>query len=211
MSHDERAIKQAMDTLGRNDPKLAVLIERHGFLNIKPRAGGFTDLAHIIIGQQLSDRAASTIQARVQALFPGNGIDIAPLASIDDDALRAAGLSAQKIGFIRGLADHISSGRLDLGRLDRVSDEEVLKELTAIRGVGRWTADMYLMFSLNRPDVLPLGDVALQSAMKALYGLDALDFVAQAQKIAEKWRPYRSLACRYLYLYLDSPREGKSG
>lgn len=206
MNKIEQAFRQASVELSNRDPKLAVLIAKYGPLAVGSRAGGFPDLASTIIGQQLSDRAAQTIQTRVEALFPGKKLEMDHLDRIEDAALRRAGLSMQKINYIRGLAAHIAAGRLDFARFGTMSDDDVLEALTQVKGIGRWTAEMYLMFSLNRLDVLPLDDAALRAAMNTLYGIGPADFVDGATRIAERWRPYRSVACRYLYRHLDESR-----
>jgi DNA-3-methyladenine glycosylase II len=124
------------------------------------------------------------------------------VATADDNALRAAGLSRAKVSYLRDLAARVPDGRLHLGRFDDMDDESVITELTAVKGIGRWTAEMFLIFKLNRPDVLPVDDVGIVNAMKRCYGLRKAPSPERMRKIAEPWRPYRSIACWYLWCSL---------
>jgi DNA-3-methyladenine glycosylase II len=157
-------------------------------------------LVRAIVGQQLSVSAARAIYARLTARFGER--TPAPQEILDDDPeeLRAAaGLSRAKVGFLRSLAERVTSGELELERLDELSDQAVTAELVAVKGVGPWTADMFLMFHLERPDVLPVGDLGIRRAIERAYGLGALPDAATIERIAEPWRPHRTLACRYLW------------
>jgi DNA-3-methyladenine glycosylase II len=205
MQEIETKIREAAITIASRDTKIAVLIDQFGPLSVRPQNDPFSTLSKTIIGQQLSNSAAQAIQARVQDLFPYKNIDIRYIDDVQDTALRNAGLSTQKIGFIRGLASHISNGEIDFHLLESMGDREAINSLTEIKGIGRWTAEMYLI-SLNRMDILPLDDAALRASIKMVYDVNLSNFTAEAEAIAEKWRPYRSIACRYLYLHLDQSR-----
>src|SRR5207249_10679963 len=158
-----------------------------------------------IVSQQLSTKAAATIFARFIALFPGGEIpDAAAIAALDDAALRAVGLSGQKVGYLRDLSARIADGRLVLAELDALDDEQVVERLTAVKGFGRWTAEMFLMFRLHRPDVLPVGDLGIVNAVQRLYGLRKRPDAKRILKTGEAWRPYRSVACWYLWQSLKS-------
>ena len=166
-------------------------------------------LVRSIVGQQLSTKAAAAIYGRLAARFDGRAPTPAEVLADDPEELRAAaGLSHAKVGFLRSLAEHVLSGALELDRLDSLSDEDVTAELTAVKGIGPWSAHMFLMFHLQRPDVLPVGDLGIRKAVMKLYGLDELPAPATIETIAEPWRPYRTLACMYLWRMLDGTPEG---
>jgi DNA-3-methyladenine glycosylase II len=157
-------------------------------------------LVRSITGQQLSVLAARAIYGRLTARFGDRAPTPQEILADDPEELRAAaGLSRAKVGFLRSLAEHVISGELELGRLDDLPDEEVIAELVAVKGLGLWTAQMFLMFHLGRPDVLPVGDLGIRRAMERAYGLDELPAPAEMEAIAEPWRPHRTLACRYLW------------
>jgi DNA-3-methyladenine glycosylase II len=157
------------------------------------------------VGQQLSVSAARAIYGRLTARFDDRPPTPQEILDDEPEELRtAAGLSRAKVGYLRSLAEHVISGDLELDRLDDHSDDEVIAELTAVKGIGEWSAHMFLMFHLERPDVLPVGDLGIRRAIERAYGLDALPEPAAIEKIAEPWRPYRTLACRYLWRSLQN-------
>ena len=180
--------------------------------NSKEAAGGtnqerdhLTALVGAVVGQQLSTKAAATIFRRLVALFPDNAISNADaIAAFDDAALRGVGLSRQKVSYLRDLCARIGDGRLQLDELEALPDEEVVLRLTEVRGFGRWTADMFLMFRLHRPDVLPVGDLGILTAVQRLYRLRKRPDPKRLVKIGEAWRPYRSVACWYLWQTLHN-------
>jgi DNA-3-methyladenine glycosylase II len=162
-------------------------------------------LVRAITGQQLSVRAAAAIYGRLLERFGGRPPTPQQLLGDDPEQLRAAaGLSRAKVGFLRSLAEHVVSGELELERLDDLDDEAVIAELTAVKGLGVWSAHMFLMFHLQRPDILPVGDLGIRRAIERAYGLDALPVAAEMELIAEPWRPHRTLACRYLWRSLNN-------
>jgi DNA-3-methyladenine glycosylase II len=162
-------------------------------------------LVRTIVGQQLSVSAARAIYGRLAERFGGRPPTPAEILADDPEQLRAAaGLSRAKVSFLRSLAEHVLSGELELERLDALSDEEVTAELVAVKGLGTWSADMFLMFHLERPDVLPVGDLGIRRAIERAYELDALPGAAEIERIATRWRPYRTLACRYLWRSLQN-------
>jgi DNA-3-methyladenine glycosylase II len=174
-----------------------------------PRAGRPDDhygaLLRAIVGQQLSTKAARSIFARLTDRFGGRTPTPEEVLDDDPEELRAAaGLSRPKVGYLRSLAEHVLSGELELERLDELSDEEVIAELVAVKGLGVWTAHMFLMFQLQRPDVLPVGDLGIRRAIERAYELDGLPTPEQIETIAQPWRPHRTLACRYLWRSLDN-------
>jgi DNA-3-methyladenine glycosylase II len=158
-----------------------------------------------IAGQQLSVLAARAIYGRLTARFGDRPPTPQEILADDPEQLRAAaGLSKAKVGFLRSLAEHVLSGELELGRMDALGDDEVIAELTAVKGIGLWSAHMFLMFHLGRPDILPVGDLGIRHAIERAYGLDALPAPEQMEEIAAPWRPHRTLACRYLWHSLDN-------
>lgn len=194
-----------MVALAASDPVMAGLIRRIGPMSIekrrrgRPRGDAYGALLRSVIGQQLSVKAAATIFDRVLALFGGEMPTPQALLDADPDALRAAGLSRRKVEYLQDLARHVLSGELEADRLPELPDETVIAEITAVRGLGVWTAHMFLMFHLERPDVLPVGDLGIRNAVRAAYGLDEPPSPEELERIAEPWRPHRSLACLYLW------------
>jgi DNA-3-methyladenine glycosylase II len=190
------------------DPVLAKLIDAYGPLDLVPenRRGRehYAALVRAIVGQQLSVKAAASIYARIEAMFGGRAPTPEQLLAADTDALRTAGLSRAKVVYLRSLAEHVLDGSLELDRLEQLPDDEVLAELVAVKGLGAWTAQMFLMFQLVRPDVLPVGDLGIRRAVERLYGLDDLPSPAELERIAQPWRPWRTLASRYLWAALEN-------
>lgn len=170
----------------------------------RQRADHLTALVSAIVSQQLSTQAAATIFKRVLALFPGQMIPHArALAGIDDATLRSVGLSGQKVGYLRDLCARIDDGRLRLDELELLPDEAVVARLTAVKGFGPWTAHMFLMFRLHRPDVLPVGDLGIVKAVERLYRLRKRPDAQRLLAIGEPWRPYRTVASWYLWRSLS--------
>ena len=157
-------------------------------------------LVRAIVGQQLSVSAARAIYGRLTARFDGRPPTPQEILADDPEELRAAaGLSRAKVGFLRSLAEHVISGKLELERLDELDDDAVIAELTAVKGLGVWSAHMFLMFHLERPDILPVGDLGIRRAIERAYALDGLPDTTAIEEIAEPWCPHRTLACRYLW------------
>jgi DNA-3-methyladenine glycosylase II len=162
-------------------------------------------LVRSITGQQLSVLAARAIYGRLTARFDGRPPTPQEILDDDPEELRAAaGLSRAKVSYLRSLAEHVVSGELELERLDALTDEQVIAELVAVKGLGLWTAQMFLMFHLGRPDVLPVGDLGIRRAIERAYGLEGLPDATTMEAIAAPWRPHRTLACRYLWRSLQN-------
>jgi DNA-3-methyladenine glycosylase II len=200
----------AVEHLRDSDPVLARIIEQVGKLP-SVRAGRpdrddhYGALVRSIVGQQLSVLAARAIYGRLTERFGGRAPTPQEIVEDDPEALRAAaGLSRAKVGFLRSLAEHVLSGELDLAHLDALPDDEVIAELVAVKGLGEWTSHMFLMFHLDRPDVLAVGDLGIRRAVERAYGLAELPKPAELEALAEPWRPYRTLACRYLWRSLEN-------
>ena len=196
---------KARRSLARRDPILRDLMRRHGACGLadSQHTDPFRALVHAIISQQLSTRAAATIAARVDALLGGSSTPVS-LAQVSDARLRSAGLSGQKVSYLRALSSHVTDGSLVLGALDAMPDEEVIAVLTQVKGIGRWTAEMFLMFRLHRPDVLPVGDLGIGKAVQRAYGLRTFPSSTRLLRLGESWRPYRSVACWYLWASLSN-------
>jgi DNA-3-methyladenine glycosylase II len=194
--------QRARRLLMRRDPILAVAIKRVGPCRMaeRQRKDHLTALIGAIVSQQLSTKAAATIFARFAALFPDSQItNASTIDTFDDATLRGVGLSGQKIGYLRDLCARIADGRLNLDDLEALPDEQVIERLTSVKGFGRWTAEMFLMFRLHRPDVLPAGDLGIVNAIQRLYRLRKRPDPKRILKMGEAWRPYRSVASWYLW------------
>jgi len=203
------ASADAVDHLLGADPVMGALVQARGPLDEDARRRGrpteaYGALLRAIVGQQLSTKAARTIYGRLAALFGDRAPTPEELLTVNEDELRAVGLSRAKARYLRSLAEHVISGELELDRLAELPDEEVAAQLTAVKGLGQWTADMFLIFHLRRPDVLPVGDLGIRRAVQLAYGLEGLPSPLELAAIAEPWRPHRSLACLYLWRSLDT-------
>ena len=186
----------------RRDPVLREAIKRIGpcLMAERQRKDHLTALVGAIVSQQLSTKAAATIFGRFVALFPDNQIPhAAAIAALTEGQLRSVGFSGQKISYLRDLCARIADGSLDLGELETLTDEAVIERLTAVKGFGRWTAEMFLMFRLHRPDVLPAGDLGIVNAIQRLYRLRKKPKATWILRMGEVWRPYRSVASWYLW------------
>jgi DNA-3-methyladenine glycosylase II len=185
----------------RRDPVLGAVIKKIGpcLMADRQRKDHLTALIGSIVSQQLSTKAAATIFGRFVALFPDGVLSHGGIAALDDPTLRGVGLSGQKVGYLRDLCARIDDGRLPLEELDALEDEDVITRLVAVKGFGRWTAEMFLMFRLHRPDILPVGDLGIVNAVQRVYGLRKKPDAKRLTKIGEAWRPYRSVASWYLW------------
>ncbi len=193
---------RATRLIARRDPALGAVIRTIGPCGLpgRQREDHLTALISAIVSQQLSTKAAATIFRRFVALFPEGAIkDAAAIASFDDAALRGVGLSGQKVRYVRDLCARLADGRLRLDELDTLPDEEVVLRLTEVKGFGRWTAEMFLMFRLLRPDVLPVGDLGIVNAIQRVYRLRKRPDAKRMLALGEAWRPYRTVACWYLW------------
>ena len=182
------------------------LIRQHGACGLaeNQHTDPFKALVHSIMSQQLSTKAAATIARRFDDLFGGTFPTPAAVLEMPEEKLRSVGLSGMKVSFVRDLARRVGDGSLRLDALDTMSDDEVIAALTEVKGIGRWTAEMFLMFRLQRPDVLPVGDLGVRNAARQVYDLKELPTAAELTELGEPWRPYRSLAALYLWRSLDN-------
>lgn len=193
-------LETAIKHLTATDSVMSGLIEQYGPFHLTRTDDYFFTLVDAIASQQLSSKVAATIVGRIRALVPGKErIEAEDLLAVQDQTLRDIGLSWGKVSYVKDLAARVASGEVHLGRISEMEDEQVINELVIVKGIGRWTAEMFLMFSLARPDVLAVGDYGLQAAMKRLYNLPELPKPALMREIGEPWRPYRSHASLYLW------------
>jgi DNA-3-methyladenine glycosylase II len=202
--------------LTASDKRLARLIDAtapvdsRAWRRARPLGDPFSVLVYSIIGQQISGYAAQAIAGRLQERFDGRMPSPTELLTLDAADFRAIGFSGRKVEYVRSLAEHIVSGELQIDHLDKLSDDEVREQITATRGLGRWTADMFLLINLDRPDILPIGDLGIRSAVQRLYRLDHLPTPKEVDAIGEKWRPNRSLASLYLWASTrEAPKPAK--
>jgi DNA-3-methyladenine glycosylase II len=195
-------MRKAVNHLKKSDPVLRAIIERVGPCRMEFGAPEFSSVAEAIVYQQLNGKAAVTIFNRFAALA-GDPLTPEGILKLSDEQLRSVGLSKQKSAYLKDLSAKTAAGLLDFARLPELSDEEVIQHLTQVKGVGVWTAQMFLMFSLRRPNVLPTGDYGVQMAIKKHYKKRKLPKPKDMEKIARPWVPYRSIACWYLWRSLD--------
>ncbi len=203
--------EHAHQHIAATDPRIAALIARSLRYNIKPAPliRPFDALAESIAYQQLSGKAAATIFGRVRALFPrGKYLDPEKILATPDESFRAAGLSRSKIAAVKDLAAKTIDGTVPSARaIARMSDEEIILRLTEVRGIGRWTVEMLLLFDLGRPDVWPVADYGVRKGFAKIFGRRKLPTPKQLMKFGEKWRPYRSVAAWYFWRALDVPKK----
>lgn len=209
-SEFEEALRGAERSLARRDEVMRRLVRHYGPCTIRPHQRYFETMVNAIVSQQLSTKAAETIFARFRALYRetarGRFPTAAAILQTSDLELRGVGLSFQKIGYIRDLAGQVDEGRLKLNRLVRMTDDEVVATLTAVKGIGVWTAQMFLIFSLARLDVLPVGDLGVRKAIQQQFGFEKLPEAAEMEALAaaRRWSPWRSVASWYLWRSLEN-------
>jgi DNA-3-methyladenine glycosylase II len=193
--------------LKRSDAVLAGIIERVGEYRLEFREPDFGTLVRSIVFQQLSGKAARTIMQRLVNALPEGRLTPEAILALTPEQMRSLGLSGQKTAYVRDLAERTRSGEIDFSKFPAMSDDEVIEHLTRVKGVGIWTAHMFLIFALRRPDVLPTGDLGVRAAMRKAYRMRALPKPERMEKIAKRWRPYCSVASWYLWRSLDGPAE----
>lgn len=200
-------LKKAERTLARRDKKLGAFIKRYGACSIRPHTRYFHTLVGSIISQQLSTKAADTIHKRFLALYaPTRSPRPEQILATPDEDLRGTGISYPKVSYIKDIAAKTEDGTLKFNRLSKMSDDEIIKMLTTVKGIGVWTVHMFLIFSLGRMDVLPVGDLGIRRGIQLAYGFDELPNPEQIEKVADEngWRPYCSIASWYLWRSLEN-------
>lgn len=206
---DGKRLDEADEHLRSVDHVMRGLIDERGPIDPEidrraSRPDPYEAIARAIVGQQLSTKAARSIWERLVEILGGTFPQPSVLLAADAETIRGAGLSRSKVNFLRDLAERVDDGRLDLGRLAELPDEDVIATLTEIKGIGPWTAEMFLIFHLGRPDVVSTGDLGIRRAVQIAYGLEGLPGPTDLERIAEPWRPHRTLACLYLWRSLDN-------
>jgi DNA-3-methyladenine glycosylase II len=209
MTADDMA--RARRVLMRRDPVLASIIRQHGACGLKTARENdiFSGLLQAIVSQQLSTKAAATIYGRLRALLPDGTPTPDAIVPLSDEALRGVGLSRQKLSYVRDLSRQMLDGSINIETLATLTDDEIVSELTRIKGIGRWTVEMLLIFRLARPDVFPAGDLGIVKAIQKAYNLRCTPNVKRLHAIADRWRPYRSVAAWYLWASLQNGRPAK--
>lgn len=202
----EKQLEEAAKHLAEHDKKLAPVIAASGPCRIRPHADHYGELVSNIVGQQLSTKAAYAIWQRVLNLFGGKMPMPEQLIKIDGQKLRDVGLSWNKVRYVKDIAEHILDGRLDMDHIASMPNDQLIEQLTAVKGIGEWSAHMYMMFGLGRLDILPVGDLGIRKAAQSLYGLKQLPSPEELITIANKnnWHPYESVASWYLWQSLDN-------
>jgi DNA-3-methyladenine glycosylase II len=197
-------MRSALKHLKKSDPVMAAIIDRVGTMKMQYREPSFETLVRSIVYQQLSGKVATVIFARLHAAAGEETLTPAGIMKLRPERMRKAGLSAQKTLYIRELAKHTKRGKVVFETLPDSEDAIVIEHLTQVKGIGVWTAQMFLMFALKRPDVLPVADLGIRSAMKKAYGLEELPKPEEMAQIAKAWKPYTSIACWYLWRSLEN-------
>jgi DNA-3-methyladenine glycosylase II len=200
--------KKALAHFKKTDPKLHALAKELEIADLKQSEDLFRDIAWTIMGQQLSGKAADTIFERFEALFPAKLVAPEQIPKLSDEALRACGLSGAKARAIRSLSEHVLSGSLDLSRLPLLSDAEIMAELTKVKGIGPWTAEMVMIFSLGRPDIFSIGDLVLRKEIMNLHGWKKLPSEKRLKEVLGRWSPFRTYAARILWKAADLKKSG---
>jgi DNA-3-methyladenine glycosylase II len=187
------------------DPVIAAAIKRVGPYTLKPNRDRFGMLVRSIVSQQISTSAARSILSRFQELVGGKRFEAEVIARLSPETLRTAGISPQKAGYLLDLAAKVADGTVELARMGRLSDERVIEELTQVKGIGRWTAQMFLIFALGRPDVFPHDDLGVRAAIQRLYGLSELPDKQSSLAIGSRWSPFSTVASWYCWRVLELP------
>ncbi len=196
---DPREFRKGYDHIRKSDARLAKLLEKHGVIEFRPEGQMFEALVESILSQQLAAPAANSIIAKVRAIYPGGKLDALAMSRTPSRRLRAAGVSPQKISYLKDLSGKVAKGKIDLEALREMEDEEILTTLDAVRGVGPWTVHMILLFTLGRPDVLPVDDLAIRRGIQRLYSMKEMPKKDDIEKLAERWSPYSSVASLYIW------------
>ncbi len=200
LSAFDEELARAGRTLARRDPVIRGLVKEHGLPTFRPHTDYFPTLVHAVISQQISGSAAESIRRKLLGVL-GGSFDAPLLLELPDDTIRGAGISPQKLGYLRSLAEHVTTGQLNFKAITKLDDDGVISALTGVKGIGIWTAQMFLIFSLGRLDILPVGDLGVQRGIQKSYALTELPRPSEVAAIAEErgWGPYRSVAAWYMW------------
>jgi len=201
---DARTFKAGYAHIKNTDPRLRPILDARGVLKFKPHGEPFESLVESILSQQLAGSAASSIIKKVRALFPDGELEAKRIHRIHGRKLRAAGVSPQKLSYLKDLAARVVERALDLDALESMPDEEIIEVLDEVKGIGPWTVHMFLIFTLGRPNVLPVDDYGIRMSVQRIYRLSELPKKAEIEKLAEKWHPYSTVAALYLWHAKDN-------
>ena len=194
---------EAEKHLRKTDPIITAVIDRAGPCSLRPREHHFATLAGSIISQQISVKAADAIEGRLLKALGSGGLTAEGIAALGDEAIRAAGISPQKLKYLRDLSGKVLDGTVHLAQISQLPDEEIIRELIKVKGIGLWTVQMFLIFSLNRTDVFPYDDLGVRNGIRNLYGYKSMPARRTAERIAAKWAPYRSVGSWYCWRSLE--------
>ncbi len=203
-------VERALVHLRDADPILKSVIDRVGPFTLRAKRDRFAMLVRSILSQQISTKAAESIRNRLLARIHPETLSVESLSQLTDEDLRSVGLSGQKVRYLRDLIGHVQSGQIPLRSIGRQTDAEIIRELTQVKGIGEWTAQMFLIFSLGRMDVLPHADLGIRTAIRNLYELDELPNRADTERLAEPWRPYATIASWYCWRSLELPSPNRT-
>lgn len=201
---DERVFREGFRHVRESDPRLRPILDAQGPIRFKTEGEPFESLVELVLSQQLAGSAASAIIKKVRGLFPDGQLEPERIGRTDGRRLRAAGVSPQKLTYLKDLSKHVVRGKIDLGSLDSKPDGEIIEILDRVKGIGQWTVQMFLIFTLGRPDVLPVDDYGIKTSVKRIYRLRDLPNKAKLEKLGEKWEPYRTVASLYLWRAKDA-------
>ncbi len=201
---DARAFKAGYAHVRKSDPQLKPILDARGVLKFKPEGEPFESLVESILSQQLAGSAASAIIKKVRGLFPDGELEAKRVHRIDSRRLRSAGVSPQKLTYLKDLSARVVEGRLDLAALESMPDDEIIEVLDEVKGIGPWTVHMFLIFTLGRPNVLPVDDYGIRMSVQRVYGLRELPKKGDIEKLAERWHPYCTVASLYLWHAKDN-------
>ena len=196
---ERRMFQEGAEHVSKVDARIRELTEKYGLIRFETGGDPFESLVESIISQQLSGASAQSIFNKLKALFGNGEIEAGALNKCSASKLRKAGVSPQKVVYLKDLSSHVVDGRLDLDNLNAESDEEIIRILDAVKGIGPWTAQMFLLFTLGRPDVLPVDDLGIKMSIRKIYSLRKLPAAKKIEKIASNWHPYCSVASLYLW------------
>jgi len=201
---DSRTFKAGYAHIRKRDPKLRPILDARGVLEFDPQGEPFESLVESILSQQLAGAAASAIIKKVRALFPDGELEAKRIHRVDAKKLRGAGVSPQKLSYLKDLAARVVEGRLDLEALKSMPDQQIIEVLDEVKGIGPWTVHMFLIFTLGRPNVLPVDDYGIRMSVQRIYGLEDIPKKADIEKLAERWHPYSTVASLYLWHAKDN-------
>jgi DNA-3-methyladenine glycosylase II len=201
---DSKEFRKGFDHIKRKDPKLGRVLEKHGIIEFNPQGEIFEALVESILSQQLASPAANSIIRKVRAIYPGGKLEADTMSKTPSRKLRSAGVSPQKLTYLKDLSTKVAKGKIDLEALREMEDEEILRILDEVRGIGPWTVHMLLIFTLGRRDVLPVDDLGVRKGVQRLYSMEEMPKKAEIEKLAENWRPYSTVASLYLWRHKDT-------